>query len=112
MSNRTILEINNLQTYFKTGSGIAKAVDGVSFSIRPGETYSLVGESGCGKSVTALSILQLVAQPAGYIAGGSITLEGKEIQALPPVEMRKIRGNRIHDLPGADDGPQSRVHDR
>ena len=95
MNDKPILEIKDLQTYFKTGAGVAKAVDGVSFAVRPGETYSLVGESGCGKSVTALSILQLVSKPAGYIAGGSISLEGQEIQSLPPVEMRKIRGNRI-----------------
>jgi peptide/nickel transport system ATP-binding protein len=95
MNNEAILVLNDLRTYFKTGAGVAKAVDGVSFAVRPGETYSLVGESGCGKSVTALSILQLVAKPAGYIAGGHISLKGQEIQSLPPVEMRKIRGNRI-----------------
>ena len=90
-----VLEVDNLCTYFRTGEGVAKAVDGVSFTIQPGETYALVGESGCGKSVTALSILQLVAKPAGYIAGGTISLLGEKISALPPVEMRKIRGNRI-----------------
>ena len=90
-----ILEVRDLRTYFRTGAGIAKAVDGVSFSVRAGETYALVGESGCGKSVTALSILQLVAQPAGYIAGGGVYFRGREISSLPPVEIRKVRGNRI-----------------
>ncbi len=90
-----VLEVNELRTYFRTSEGIAKAVDGVSFSIRAGETYALVGESGCGKSVTALSILQLVAKPAGYIAGGTISFRGQPISSLPPVEMRRIRGNGI-----------------
>lgn len=90
-----LLEVEELRTHFRTGAGVARAVDGVSFSLRAGETYALVGESGCGKSVTALSILQLVAKPAGYLAGGSIRLAGREISALPPIEMRKIRGNRI-----------------
>ena len=95
MTDQPILEVKDLQTYFRTGKGVAKAVDGVTFSIQSGETYALVGESGCGKSVTALSILQLVAKPAGYIAGGSILLTGTDIAALPPVDIRKIRGNRI-----------------
>jgi len=91
----TLLEVDGLRTYFRTGEGVAKAVDGVSFHIARGETYALVGESGCGKSVTALSILQLVARPAGYLAGGCIRLDGEEISTLPPVQMRRIRGNRI-----------------
>lgn len=91
----SLLVIKNLKTYFKTSKGIAKAVDGVSFTINPHETFALVGESGCGKSVTALSIIQLVPQPAGYIAGGEILLEGKDILALGESEKRKIRGNRI-----------------
>jgi peptide/nickel transport system ATP-binding protein len=95
MTDTPILQIEALRTYFKTGSGIAKAVDGVTFSIQPGETYALVGESGCGKSVTALSILQLVAKPAGYIAGGHILFKGRELSNLPPIEMRKVRGNQI-----------------
>ena len=90
-----LLQVRDLRTYFRTGEGIARAVDGVTFSVRAGETYALVGESGCGKSVTALSILQLVAKPAGYMAGGSVHLDGREISSLPPVEMRHIRGNRI-----------------
>ena len=95
MSQDTILEVQGLRSYFKTGSGTAKAVDGVTFSIRKGETFALVGESGCGKSVTALSLLQLLPRPAGYIAGGSVLFKGREISSLPPVEMRKIRGANI-----------------
>ncbi len=95
MSEQPIVQLEALKTYFKTGSGIAKAVDGISFSINKGETYALVGESGCGKSVTALSILQLVAKPAGYIAGGRILLHGKDISLLPPIAMRSVRGNQV-----------------
>jgi len=90
-----LLEIKGLRTYFKTGAGDARAVDGVSFSILPGETYALVGESGCGKSVTALSILDLLQKPAARIEDGSILFEGRNIVNIPPVEMRKIRGNNI-----------------
>ncbi len=95
MSKQPILQIEQLRTYFQTGSGIAKAVDGVSLNINKGETYALVGESGCGKSVTALSILQLVAKPAGYIAGGRILLHGQNVAQLPPIAMRSIRGNQV-----------------
>ena len=95
MSNDYTLRVEDLRTYFRTGEGTAKAVDGVSFGIRAGETYALVGESGCGKSVTALSILQLVPKPAGYIAGGAIYLGKEKISSLPPVAMRQIRGNGI-----------------
>lgn len=90
-----VLEVSELRTYFRTSEGTARAVDGVTFSISAGETYALVGESGCGKSVTALSILQLVAKPAGYIAGGIISFRGRPISSLPPVQMRRIRGNGI-----------------
>ncbi|MFC1462574.1 dipeptide ABC transporter ATP-binding protein [Verrucomicrobiota bacterium] len=95
MSNDYTLRVDNLRTYFRTAEGTAKAVDGVSFGVRPGETYALVGESGCGKSVTALSILQLVPKPAGYIAGGTVHLGDEQISSLPPVAMRRIRGNGI-----------------
>jgi len=95
MTDPTLLEVEDLQTYFRTGAGLARPVDGVSFSIQAGETFALVGESGSGKSVTALSILQLLAKPAGYIAGGSIRFRGREISRLLPREMREIRGNQI-----------------
>ena len=91
----TILTISNLRTHFNTPEGLVRAVDGISFELREGETYALVGESGSGKSMTALSVMQLVPQPAGFIAGGSITLEGRELVGLPPIEMRRIRGNDI-----------------
>jgi oligopeptide/dipeptide ABC transporter ATP-binding protein len=90
-----VIELRDLKTYFRTTSGLARAVDGVSFSIPAGSTFALVGESGCGKSVTALSVIGLVQGPAGYIAGGEILLNGNEIQALPEKQKRAIRGNRI-----------------
>ncbi len=91
----TLLEIRDLRTHFNTPEGLVRAVDGVSFDLREGETYALVGESGSGKSMTALSVMQLVPKPAGFIAGGSISFEGRELVGMPPVEMRGIRGNDI-----------------
>ncbi len=87
-----VLNIENLRTYFFTGEGVARAVDGVSVSLKKGETLGIVGESGCGKSVTALSILRLIPSPPGRIMGGKITLADREILSLPEVEVRKIRG--------------------
>jgi peptide/nickel transport system ATP-binding protein len=96
MTNQApILQVRDLKSYFTTRLGPARAVDGISFDIYPGEIYALVGESGCGKSVTALSILQLLARPAGYIAGGQILYQGRDIARYPPVRMRKIRGKEI-----------------
>ena len=89
-----VLEIKGLVTEFRTERGSVRAVDGVSFTIPERGTLGVVGESGCGKSVTALSILRLVAPP-GRIAAGSITYAGKNLVELPLDEMRKIRGNRI-----------------
>jgi len=89
-----LLEIENLQTHFRTPDGINRSVDGVSFSIEAGQTLAVVGESGCGKSVTAMSILQLIPQPPGKIAG-SVRFAGKELLALSENEMRAIRGNDI-----------------
>ena len=77
-SDKPLLEEQNLQTYFDTEDGVARAVDGVSFSLYPGQTLALVGESGCGKSVTSLSMLRLVPQPPGRYAGGSIRYKGSE----------------------------------
>ncbi|MXZ01720.1 ABC transporter ATP-binding protein, partial [Candidatus Poribacteria bacterium] len=90
-----LLSVQNLKTYFRTPEGLARAVDGISFEIAPNEIFALVGESGCGKSVTALSVIQLVAQPAGFIAGGAIYYKGQDITRLPEVEKRKIQGNDI-----------------
>ena len=94
-SDKNILEVNDLQTYFRTENGVAKAVDGVSFAIKAGETYAIVGESGSGKSVTALSVMQLVAKPSGYIAGGEIVFNGDDLTKASTVAMREVRGNQI-----------------
>jgi peptide/nickel transport system ATP-binding protein len=94
-AEKTVLDVQNLQTVFFTNSGLFKAVDNVSFSVRRGETLAIVGESGCGKSVTALSIMRLVPDPPGRIVGGSIVLEGTDLVGLDEAAMRAIRGNRI-----------------
>jgi peptide/nickel transport system ATP-binding protein len=91
----TILSVRDLRTHFFTRDGIVRAVDGVSFDLKRGETLCIVGESGCGKSVTALSILGLIPQGAGKIVGGSVRFEGTELTQLSEAEMRRIRGNRI-----------------
>jgi peptide/nickel transport system ATP-binding protein/oligopeptide transport system ATP-binding protein len=90
-----LLRVENLQTYFFTHEGTVKAVDGVSFTINKGETLGLVGESGCGKSVTALSIMRLVQSPPGKIVGGKIFFEGTNLLELSEKEMRNIRGCKI-----------------
>ena len=89
-----LLEVDNLQTHFRTMAGVNRAVDGVSFNVRSGETLAIVGESGCGKSVTAMSILRLIPEPPGKIAG-SIRFEGRELLKASDREMRAIRGNEI-----------------
>src|SRR6201993_3280681 len=89
-----LLEVENLQTHFRTQEGVVRAVDGVSFAINEGETLALVGESGCGKSVTANSILRLIPEPPGRIAG-SIRFQGVDLLKLPERAMRDIRGNDI-----------------
>jgi peptide/nickel transport system ATP-binding protein len=91
----TVLEVKNLKTVFFTNSGLFRAVDDVSFRVRRGETLAIVGESGCGKSVTALSVMRLVPDPPGRIVDGEIMLEGSNLLALDEEAMRKIRGNRI-----------------
>ena len=90
-----LLEIKELVTEFRTERGTVRAVDGVSFEIPERGTLGVVGESGCGKSVTALSIMRLISDPPGRIASGTITYAGKDLLKLPLDEMRKIRGNRI-----------------
>ncbi len=90
-----LLEVRNLKTYFDTDAGIVHAVDGVDFSIKRGEVLGLVGESGCGKSVTSLSVMRLVPQPPGEIVDGQILFAGQDLLHLSPAEMRHIRGNRI-----------------
>jgi peptide/nickel transport system ATP-binding protein len=91
----TVLDVKGLQTVFFTNAGLFRAVDDVSFSVGHGETLAIVGESGCGKSVTALSILRLVPDPPGRIVGGSIVFEGTDLLGLDEAKMRAIRGNRI-----------------
>jgi len=94
----TILKVKNLQTYFsgeEKTSPVTRAVDGVSFSIEKGKTLALVGESGCGKSITALSIIQLIPRPHGYLAGGTIELNNKDITTLGEREKRRLRGSAI-----------------
>jgi oligopeptide transport system ATP-binding protein len=90
-----LLEVKDLRTYFNTRDGVVKAVDGVSYDIQEGETLGLVGESGCGKSVSALSILRLIASPPGRIVGGSVEFEGRDLMKLSDAEMRRVRGNDI-----------------
>jgi oligopeptide/dipeptide ABC transporter ATP-binding protein len=90
-----LIRVENLKTYFLTHEGTIKAVDGVSFTINKGETLGLVGESGCGKSVTALSIMRLIQSPPGKIVDGKIFFEGKNLLDLTEKEMRKIRGCKI-----------------
>jgi len=92
---RIVLEIDNLQTHFFTAGGVVRAVDGVSCTVRSGETLGVVGESGCGKSVTALSVLRLVADPPGRIVGGAIRFAGTNLLDLRESEMEGIRGNDI-----------------
>ncbi|MGJ4903710.1 ABC transporter ATP-binding protein [Bradyrhizobium sp. HKCCYLRH2060] len=89
-----LLEVENLQVHFRTPTGINRAVDGVSFHVNPGETLAIVGESGCGKSVTSMSMMRLIPEPPGKIAG-SILLEGRDILTLSDREMRQLRGNDI-----------------
>jgi oligopeptide/dipeptide ABC transporter ATP-binding protein len=89
-----LLEVNNLQTFFFTSEGLVKAIDGIDFSIKRGETLALVGESGCGKSMTALSLLRLIPEP-GRIVEGEIRFEGRDLLHMPEEEVRRVRGNRI-----------------
>ena len=90
-----LLDVDGLQTYFFTRQGLVKAVDRVSFSLRKSETLAIVGESGCGKSITALSLLRLIPDPPGRIVGGSVKLEGRDLLKINEKQMRKVRGNDI-----------------
>ena len=95
METQAVLEVKNLKTAFRTEHGELTAVDDVSFSVKPGQTIGIVGESGCGKSVTSLSIMGLIPSPPGRIAGGQILFKGRNLVGLSPSELRKIRGNDI-----------------
>ncbi len=92
---KTVLEVAGLQTFFFVRQGIVKAVDDISFTLDAGEKLAIVGESGCGKSMTALSIMRLVPDPPGRIVAGSVRLEGRDLLTLSDAEMRKVRGNHI-----------------
>jgi oligopeptide/dipeptide ABC transporter ATP-binding protein len=90
-----LLEIKDLKTQFFTSAGVVQAVDGITYDVAPGETVAVVGESGCGKSVSAMSILRLIPDPPGKIVGGSILFDGKDLLALSEEEMRQVRGRDI-----------------
>src|SRR5580704_2990523 len=90
-----LLAIDDLRTHFFTRDGVVRAVDGVSFAVNAGETLAVVGESGCGKSVTALSILRLVPDPPGRIVGGALRFAGRDLLRLTESAMRDVRGNEI-----------------
>jgi peptide/nickel transport system ATP-binding protein len=92
---KDLLEVKNLKTYFNTEDGLIKSVDDISFKIKEGETLAVVGESGCGKSITSMSIMRLIPNPPGEIVGGEIIFEGKDILKYTDAEMMKIRGNQI-----------------
>ncbi len=93
--SENLLEVQDLKLYFKVKAGKVRAVDGVSFAIKPGEKVGVVGESGCGKSVTALSIMRLIPQPPGEYAGGSVLFEDKDLLEVSESAMRRIRGGQI-----------------
>ncbi len=90
-----LLEVDNLTTHFETQDGVVKAVDGISYSLEEGEIVGIVGESGCGKSVHALSIMRLVASPPGKIVAGKVLFEGEDLLGISMARMRSVRGNRI-----------------
>jgi peptide/nickel transport system ATP-binding protein len=92
--NGTLLDVVDLKTYFKSMDGTVKAVDGVDFSLKPGQTLGVVGESGCGKSVTSLSIMRLVDRP-GFLAGGQLMFRGRDLAKISEKEMRGVRGDEI-----------------
>src|SRR6476646_12083246 len=90
-----LLEVRDLKTYFRTDDGIVKAVDGVSYTVESGKTLGIVGESGCGKSVTALSIMSLLPQPPAKIVGGSVRFEGFDLAKLSDRDLEDVRGREI-----------------
>src|SRR3990172_6097428 len=90
-----LLQVRDLKTYFFTDDGVVKAVDGISYDVEQGETLGLVGESGCGKSVPALSVLRLIASPPGKIVGGEVLFDGEDLLKLDDDEIRHVRGNKI-----------------
>lgn len=95
MTKEVVLQVKNLKTHFTTSKGTAKAVDGVDFTLHRGETLGIVGESGCGKSITSLSLLRLIPSPPGKIVAGEILLNNKDIVKMKEEELRKLRGNQL-----------------
>ncbi|MBL9092389.1 MAG: ABC transporter ATP-binding protein [Planctomycetaceae bacterium] len=115
MPESPILEVRDLRTYFNTEHGTARAVDGISFSLSAGRTLALVGESGCGKTVTSLSILKLIAMPPGEIVSGQILLAGRDLVSLSEPEMRSVRGGQaamIFQEPGTSLNPVFTIGDQ
>src|ERR1700716_2986650 len=94
-TNGNLLAVKDLRTYFETEDGTVKAVDGISFELKSGETLGIVGESGSGKSVANLSLMRLIPDPPGKIVSGSIMFDGRDVLKLSPGEVRDIRGKRI-----------------
>src|SRR6266513_5990750 len=94
-ANGILLEVKDLRTYFETEDGLVRAVDGISFQVKRGETLGIVGESGSGKSVTNLSIIRLIPNPPGRIVSGEVLFDGLNILALKEDDVRQIRGRRI-----------------
>ena len=90
-----VLDVRNLRAYLYTRWGVVRAVDGVSFALREGETLGLVGESGCGKTMTGLSLVRLLPEPAGRIVEGQVLLEGEDLVTKSEAEMRRVRGRRV-----------------
>ncbi len=99
MDDRTLLSVENLSTHFFTDRGVVHAVDGVDLTVRRAETLGIVGESGCGKTVTMLSILRLIPDPPGRIVAGRVVFDGRDLLTLSSAEMRRIRGDRIAMIP-------------
>jgi len=93
--NQRLLEVNELRTHFYTGEGVVRAVDGLSYHVNKGECVGIVGESACGKSVSAMSVLRLIPYPAGIIVGGEILFKGEDLLKVSDERMRHIRGNQI-----------------
>jgi energy-coupling factor transporter ATP-binding protein EcfA2 len=110
MTADAVLRVQGLGVEFQTRRGIAHVLDDVSFDLARGGTLGLVGESGCGKSITALAAMRLIPQPPGRITAGQVWLDGRELLALPEREMRDPRQPHLDDLPGADDLAEPRVH--
>src|SRR5258706_12340381 len=94
-NNGILLSVRDLRTYFETEDGTVKAVDGISFELKQGETLGIVGESGSGKAVANLSVMRLIPDPPGRIGSGSIVFDGRDVLTLPPLAVRALRGKRI-----------------